>query len=141
MTIVSPFFVDEEVAERRRAHIAFRAHDALSRLANPYDALPWQSQRLKIEMQLAGYVRNVETGCYLTEEGFQAWERAIGGTASVRSDADRRRDLVPYAEVLQEFGSEIANREARPPIEHRRHVDAVVAKMLADVGYDTGSAA
>ena len=31
------------------------------------------------------------------------------------AEADRRRDLVPYDEVLREFGPEIADREARPP--------------------------
>lgn len=141
MTIASPFFVDEDVAERRRAHIAFRAQDALSRLVNPYDAVPWQSQHFKIEMQLAGHVRNVEAGCYPTEEGFRTWERATGRSA-VDPDADRRRDLVTYDEVLREMGPEIANREARPPIEHRRHVEAAVARMFADIGYvpDTGRA-
>lgn len=62
--------------------------------------------------------------------------------AQDRADADRRRDLVAYDEVLREMGPEIANREARPPIEHRRHVEAAIAKLFADIGYvpDNGRA-
>ena len=60
-----------------------------------------------------------------------------------RAERDRRRDLVPYDEVLREFGVEIADREARPPLHHRRHVDAAVQRLLDSVGYvsDTGRAA
>lgn len=57
-----------------------------------------------------------------------------------RAERERLRDLVPYSEVLSEFGREIADREARPPVEHRQRVDAAVAKLFADIGYapDTG---
>lgn len=58
-----------------------------------------------------------------------------------RAERDRRRDLVPYSEVLREFGPEIANTEARPPIEQRRRVDAAVQRLLDSAGYDTGRAA
>lgn len=115
--IASPFFVDEDVAARRRDRIDFRARDALSRLLDPYGAVPWKSGSFRIEMQLAGYVRTVEAGCYLTQDGFELWERATG-RSSEQSEADRRRDLVPHAEVLREFGPEVANREARPPRGH-----------------------
>lgn len=66
---------------------------------------------------------------------------ALVRRAQDRADADRRRDLVAYDEVLREMDPEIANKEARPPIEARQRVDAAVAKLLTDVGYDTGRAA
>lgn len=44
-----------------------------------------------------------------------AFQLELARRAQDRADADRRRDLVPYAEVLAEFGKEIADREARPP--------------------------
>jgi hypothetical protein len=76
----------------------------------------------------------------LTKPG-KSFHAVLKGERTCRNDADRRRDLVPYAEVLREFGPEIANREARPPVEHRRHIDAAVQRLLDSVGYDTGRAA
>ena len=60
---------------------------------------------------------------------------ALVRRAQDRADADRRRDLVPYDAVLREFGPEIANKKARPPLHHRRHVDAAVQRLLDSVGY------
>ena len=47
-------------------------------------------------------------------------------------DADRRRDLVSYNEVLKEFGPEIAAREARPP---RSRIDELMAALFRELGY------
>ena len=48
------------------------------------------------------------------------------------ADRQRRRDLIPYAEVLREFGPAIARREARAPAEV---INAEVRDILAERGY------
>jgi len=107
-------------------------------MPNPLRAVTWQSDSFIREACAAGYLEKRGDAFFLAPRGIGLW---FVVNPKPDPDADRRRDLVPYDEVLREMGPEIADKEARPPVEHRRRVDAAVAKVLADVGYDTGRAA
>jgi hypothetical protein len=115
-----------------RDSIHRRVSSALTRLSNPLGSVKWQSQDFIGEACAAAYVQRIDDAVYLTGNGISLWFEVNPRTDP---DRDRRRDLVAYAEVLSEFGPEIANREARPPLEHRQRVDAAVAKLLDSVGY------
>lgn len=52
-----------------------------------------------------------------------------------RAERERRRDLVPYDEVLREMGKEIAEREARPPVDKGRLAAQRLASMFEGLGY------
>jgi hypothetical protein len=116
---------DDEVLGRRKGWIDARAKKALSRMWDPYARVEWQSEGFKMDMVLAGYLRPVEKGYYLTDDGFQIWAEANEGSPFVRSgeiekfpcdpDVQRRRDLVPYDEVRREFWPGIADQFARKP--------------------------
>lgn len=120
-----------------RDSIHNRVSSALTRMPNPLRPVTWQSRSFIAEAYDAGYLRPEGAALYLTARGISLW---FATNPSPDPDFDRRRDLVAYDEVLREFGPEIAHREARPPIERQR-VEAAVAKLLAEVGYDTGRAA
>lgn len=117
-----------------RDSIHNRVSSALTRMPNPLGRVTWQSRSFITEAYDAGYLRPEGAAFYLTARGISLWF-FVNPRPVVDPDADRRRDLVPYSEVLQEFGLEIANREARPPIEQRQRVDAAIAKIFADIGY------
>lgn len=123
-----------------RDSIHNRVSSALTRMPNPLRAVTWQSRAFIIEAFAAGYLKHEGRAYYLAPRAIALWF-VVNPCPAVDPDVERRRDLVPYAEVLREFGPEIAHREARPPIEVRQRVDAAVAKLLAEVGYDTGRAA
>ncbi len=116
-----------------RESIHHRVSSALTRMPNPLGRVTWQSQDFIGEAFAASYLEKRGAGFYLTARGISLW--FVVNPKVVDPDADRRRDLVPYSEVLREFGPEIAHREARPPIEQRQRVDAAVAKPLDSVGY------
>lgn len=44
----------------------------------------------------------------------------------------RRRDLIPYADVLREFGPDVARREARVPAEV---IQREITEIFAERGY------
>lgn len=121
-----------------RDSIHHRVSSALSRMPRPVGPVTWKSDSFIHEAVQAGYLEQRSDGFHLAPRAFGLWffvnrrPRAV-----VDPDADRRRDLVAYDEVLREMGPEIANREARPPLHHRRHVDAAVASVLDSVGYET----
>lgn len=123
-----------------RDSIHNRVSSALTRMPNPLRPVTWQSEDFLAEALAAGYVQPRLEGNYLTPRAVGLWF-AVNPRPAV--DADRRRDLVPFDEVLREFGPEIANTQARPPVEHRRRVDAAVQRIFDSIGYrpDTGRAA
>lgn len=126
-----------------RDSIHRRVSSALTRMPNPLRAVTGQSDSFVQEAMQAGYLELRGDAFFLAPRAVGLWffvNRRPRHAAA--PDADRRRDLVTYDEVLREMGPEIANREARPPIEHRRQVEAAVARIFADIGYvpDTGRA-
>lgn len=116
-----------------RDSIHRRVSSALTRLSNPLGKVTWQSEDFIGEALAAGYLEKRGDAFYLTARGISLW--FVVNPTAVDPDADRRRDLVSYSEVLAEFGLEIAHREARPPLAQRQRVDAAVANLLAEVGY------
>lgn len=120
-----------------RDSIHNRVSSALTRMPNPLRAVTWQSRSFIAEAFDAGYLRPEGTAFYLTARGISLW---FVVNPRPDPDADRRRDLVAYDEVLREMGPEIANTQARPPLHYRRHVDAAVQLLLDSVGYDERAA-
>ena len=123
-----------------RDSIHRRVSSALTRMPNPLRAVTWQSDDFIGEACAAGYLEKRGAGFFLSRRAVHLWF-VVNPRPVVDPDADRRRDLVPFDEVLREFGPEIANTQARPPVEHRRHIDAAVQRLLDSVEYDTGRAA
>jgi len=104
-------------------------------MPSPLGRVTWRSADFIGEALAAGYLEERGDAFFLTRRAVHLWFVA---NPKPDPDADRRRDLVAYDEVLREMGPEIALREARPPLEHRQRVDAAVAKLLAEVGYVPG---
>ncbi|CAM5763277.1 hypothetical protein [Bosea minatitlanensis] len=114
-----------------------RVSSALTRMSNPIGRVKWKSDSFIAEAFEAGYLKREGSGDYLTSKGIGIWF-VVNPRPAADPDADRRRDLVAYDEVLLEMGPEIALREARPPLEHRQRVDAAVARIFSDIGYKPG---
>ena len=119
-----------------RESIHHSVSSALTRMPNPLGKVTWQSRSFITEAYDAGYLDRRQGVFYLSARAVSLWF-VVNPRHAVDPDADRRRDLVAYDEVLREFGPEIANTQARPPLHHRRHVDAAVASVLDSVGYET----
>lgn len=127
-----------------RDSIHRRVASALTRMPNPMRAVTWKSETFVAEAYAAGYLQKRGDAFHLAPYAFGMWflvnrrPRAV-----VDPDADRRRDLVPYDEVLREMGPEIANREARPPVDKGRLAEQRLNTMFKRLGYrpDEGRAA
>ena len=123
-----------------RDSIHRRVSSALTRMPDPLRAVTWQSQDFVGEAYAAGYLRQMGGVHYLTCKAVARWFEV---NPRPDPDADRRRDLVPYNEVLREFGPEIADSEARPPVDKGRLAEQRLNTMFKRLGYrpDEGRAA
>ncbi|SDH22426.1 hypothetical protein [Bosea robiniae] len=103
------------------------------------DEVDWkglhEAERLGLVKTVGSEIGFVLGSISLTAIGKDFHAALNGNPVSDEVDRDRRRDLVPYAEVLAEFGKEIADREARPPADKGRLAKQRLAAMFEGLGY------
>lgn len=99
------------------------------------DEVDWRglNEAMRLHLVETGSALGCVMGCVQLTLIGKHFHAAFNGNPVFDEDArQRRRDLVPYSDVLREFGPEVARREARVPGEV---IQKEIAEIFAECGY------
>lgn len=104
--------------------------------ATGLDEVDWkgliEAERLGLVKSTGSEIGFVLGSVSLTSIGKHFHAFFNGNPVFDEANRQRRRDLVPYADVLREFGPEVARREARVPAEV---IQREITEIFAERGY------
>ncbi len=100
------------------------------------DEVDWkglnEAERLGLVKSTGSEIGFVLGSVSLTSIGKHFHAASNGNPVSDEADRQRRRDLVPFSDVLREVGPAVARREARVPA---HVIEAEIREIFAECGY------